>query len=225
MMIASRPFFFQSNHLGPYQSVNIEGWRVNVTDRELKDRTWKLVRAQIQDQLYRISRIVPDRPLSKLRTIVFWVHCDDPVIPCAAYHPNAQWLRDHNADPNMAHGVEIANAENFISWTYEQPFMLLHELSHAYNDQYLPGGFQNKQIKAVYDADMASHKYDHVLHWDGTVVKHYAETNQMEFFAECTEAYFGQNDFYPFVNAELKTFDPAAYKLMKNIWGSPQKRL
>ena len=30
----------------------------------------------------------------------------------------------------------------------------------------------------------------------------------MEFFAEMTEAYFGSNDFYPFVTSELKQAKP-----------------
>jgi len=30
----------------------------------------------------------------------------------------------------------------------------------------------------------------------------------MEFFAEMTEAYFGSNDFYPFVIGELKQAKP-----------------
>jgi hypothetical protein len=30
----------------------------------------------------------------------------------------------------------------------------------------------------------------------------------MEFFAEMTEAYFGSNDFYPFVTGELKQAKP-----------------
>ena len=31
----------------------------------------------------------------------------------------------------------------------------------------------------------------------------------MEYFAELSEAYFGTNDFYPFVRGELQTTRPA----------------
>ncbi|HTQ11965.1 MAG TPA: hypothetical protein VMI31_18025 [Fimbriimonadaceae bacterium] len=207
-----------------YTDLTVYGWTVKVESSEITDPVWPSVQAQLNDQLYRISRVVPDGPLAKLRKITIWMHTDDPATPCAAYHPEAGWLKDHGADPQMAHGVEIANAEHFVSWTHEQPWMLLHELAHAYHANFLPDGFDNKEIKKVWDDEMASKKYDHVLHYDGKTVKHYAETNQMEFFSECTEAYFGQNDFYPFVNAELKTFDPEAYKLMEDIWGKPVKR-
>jgi len=50
-------------------------------------------------------------------------------------------------------------------------------------------------------------------------VRHYGATNQMEYFAKATEAYFGVNDFYPLVRAELKEHDPEGYALMGRIWG------
>ena len=53
----------------------------------------------------------------------------------------------------------------------------------------------------------------------GRTVKHYGLTNQMEYFAECTEAYLGVNDFYPFVRAELNEHDPGMFQLLKKIWG------
>ena len=34
-----------------------------------------------------------------------------------------------------------------------------------------------------------------------------------------TEAYFGTNDFYPFVRAELKQHDPKTFALLESIWG------
>ncbi|HVT13150.1 MAG TPA: hypothetical protein VHE55_12875 [Fimbriimonadaceae bacterium] len=218
LLLASKTF-------GPYTDLKIEGWNVKVESSEMKDATWAEVRQELTTQLYRISHVVPDGPLSKLRKITIWIHTDDAATKCMAYHPAPEWLKEHGSNPAMAHGVEIANAKNFISWTYEQPWMVLHELSHAYHHQFLPDGFDNKEVKSVWDEEMALKKYDHVLHWDGKTVKHYAETNPMEFFAECTEAYFGENDFYPFVNAELKTFDPEAYHLMQQVWGTPQKRL
>ena len=38
------------------------------------------------------------------------------------------------------------------------------------------------------------------------------------YFAELSEAYFGTNDFYPFVRAELKEHDPRGYALMEKAW-------
>ena len=53
----------------------------------------------------------------------------------------------------------------------------------------------------------------------GNMREHYGLTNQMEFFAEMTESYFGSNDFYPFVTGELKRDEPDIFKLMEEIWG------
>ena len=44
-------------------------------------------------------------------------------------------------------------------------------------------------------------------------------TDQKEYFAECTEAFFGTNDHYPFVRAELKEHDPQMYAVVKEVWG------
>lgn len=40
-----------------------------------------------------------------------------------------------------------------------------------------------------------------------------------EYFAEATEAYFGTNDFYPFVRPELNEHDPEGYAVVRAMWG------
>lgn len=128
-------------------------------------------------------------------------------------------------EPLMAGNVEIGNAKNFVSWTYEQPWMVLHELAHSYHYRVLPQGENNPDVLAAYNLAMKEHRYDQVRHWDGKVVKAYATTNQMEYFAETTEAYFGSNDFFPFVRGELQVADPEGYALMVKVWGPPVKRI
>ena len=44
--------------------------------------------------------------------------------------------------------------------------------------------------------------------------------NDQEYFAELSEAFFGTNDFYPFVRAELREHDAEAYRAVKELWGS-----
>jgi len=61
--------------------------------------------------------------------------------------------------------------------------------------------------------------YEKALYIEGHPRRHYGLTNQKEFFAEMTEAYFGMNDFYPFNRGELKTKEPEVYALMEEIWG------
>src|SRR5258707_13868882 len=85
--------------------------------------------------------------------------------------------------------------------TKRMPVFVLHELAHGYHDQVL--GFGNAEVKAAYDHAMAAKLYDKVARShveDGkpnTIERAYAATNDREYFAETTEAFFGRNDFFP----------------------------
>jgi hypothetical protein len=54
-------------------------------------------------------------------------------------------------------------------------------------------------------------------------VRAYALTNDREYFAETTEAFFGRNDFFPFDRAELERADPAACEMLRQAWGLPPR--
>jgi hypothetical protein len=206
--------------IGRYAVERVEGWRVLVhkdldspNRRDLRDRTLK----QLTDHLYRVSRVLPAPALDKIREIPIWVEVAHPRHPCMCYHPSAEWLRSHGMNPEKAKAVEIANCENFLSWTRDQPWMVLHELAHGYHNRVL--GDDHAGIKAAYRAAVDSKTYESVLHVNGKKQRHYALTNEKEYFAETTEAYFGTNDFYPFVRGELKVHDPRGYALIDDVWG------
>ena len=167
---------------------------------------------------------MPAKAVKKLRRVPFWVEEKDPSTPCMAYHPAAEWLREHGTNPAMAGGVEVANARNFLDWTLEQPWMVLHELAHAYHHKFLPGGFGNSELKAAYQNALEVEGYESVLKIAHTEEKAYATTNPMEYFAENTEAFFGTNDFFPFVRSELRRHDPTGYELLKKLWGEKSDR-
>jgi hypothetical protein len=99
------------------------------------------------------------------------------------------------------------------------PFFAFHELAHAYHDQVL--GFDNAEVRAVYEAAKKSGRYDKVKRWTGeeiTEERAYAMNNAKEYFAESSEACFGRNDFYPFTRTELKEHDPQMYALLERLW-------
>ncbi len=203
-----------------YVPQSIQGWKVLVNkrllvdgQRELRERTLR----HLEDHLYRVTFVLPAEALAKVRNIPIWVELSDPKFPCMCYHESAGWLSSHGLNPAKAGGVEIANPKNFLIWTHEQPWMVLHELAHGFHDQVL--GFDNATVERCYRQAVDAKSYESVLHWNADKVRHYALTNDKEYFAECTEAYFGTNDFYPFVRAELKTHDPKAYELMEQMWG------
>jgi hypothetical protein len=204
-----------------YDVRQVEGWTVLVNKKfladqpELADRALTLLRFQ----LYQVARRLPEQAVESLRGIKIWLEGDEPHHPCAAYHPDAGWLKAHAMNPDKARCVEIANARKFLEWTFDQPWMVLHELAHGYHHQVLDKGFRNPEIKAAFDQAMEAKSYGSVLRLSGKVEKAYAATNPIEYIAEATEAFFGTNDFYPFVKAELKEHDPALFDLLGKLWG------
>ena len=75
------------------------------------------------------------------------------------------------------------------------------------------------KVLAAYKKMKEKGIYEKSLLYTGQHVRHYGLSNHKEYFAESTESYFGMNDFYPFVRAELKEHDPAMHALMVKIWG------
>jgi dipeptidyl-peptidase-4 len=204
-----------------YTPQSIEGWQVRINDRLLADgadaELGSRALALLQVKLFEVLHVLPDEVAPKLQSVPIWVEVDnDRQGPGACYHPSGDWLRDNGFDDRKAKAVEICRADNFVNWSHDQPSMLLHELAHAFHDQQL--GFEEARIKAAYESAREAGIYDDVLRISGVHCRAYAMENHKEYFAELTEAYFGTNDFYPFVRAELKEHDPAAYELLSEIW-------
>lgn len=203
-----------------YRVHTVRGWQVLVEGSletehaELCDRTLDLLAHKLRD----VERVVPPGPLERIRTIRFWVELAHPRHPCMCYHPDAGWLREHDMNPDKAGGVEIANAQRFLDWSATQPWMVLHELAHGYHHQFLPDGNENAQVCAAFEAAQRRGQYAEVLHASGRRKVAYASNNPMEYFAEASEAFFGTNDFYPFVRAELREHDPPLYAALEELW-------
>lgn len=204
-----------------YDTETVEGWslRVNRNFRKHEPQLYQETLTLLRHQLYQIPRKVPPAAVGKLRKIAIWVEQAEPHHPCMAYHPDAGWLREHGMNPDKARCVELANARNFLSWTREQPWMVFHELAHGYHHQFLDEGFDNALVGSMYDRAVAAKSYESVLRSGGRRERQYALTNPMEYFAEASEAYFGTNDFYPFVRTELREQDPAMYDALERLWG------
>ena len=201
-----------------YEARQIRGWRVLVHKKLLGEPAICAPVMELLDHhFYGIVREVPPEAVAKLRQITLWVEYNEPHHKCMAYHPDAGWLRDHDMNPEKAGCVEMANARVFLA-THDQPAVVLHEYAHGYHDRFLPGGFENPEVLAAYKHAKEAKLYDAVLRRGGRVERAYAMTNQMEYFAENSEAFFGTNDFYPFVRVELQKHDPQMYELLKKLW-------
>lgn len=202
-----------------YTRRTVEGWTVHVhkdlrtTNKELGEKALKLLSAK----LYDVTRAVPPKALAKLRKVHIWISANHPRVKAGCYHPSRRWLADHGHEPAKAKSIEIGNAGNFVNWSNVQPAMMMHELAHAYHHQVL--GYDDPDIKAAYKRAVESKSYEKVLYYSGRTKRAYAMNNDQEYFAELTEAYFGTNDFYPFVRPEVLKHDPRMYKVLQKLWG------
>lgn len=202
----------------------VEGWTVRVDDRllsgpdaDLGHRALRFLEAKLAD----IKVVVPADKVARLQAvpIVLDLSCGD--LKPMQYHPSAGWLKEHGHSEELAKCVHIPRAADLATARNirEQPWVVLHELAHAYHDQVL--GFDEPRVREAYQNFKKGGHGDKTLQVGGRRVRHYALTDHKEFFAEMTEAYFGTNDFFPFNRAELKEAEPEIYELMKTIWEAP----
>ncbi len=192
-----------------YRERQIEGWTVRVSSELLGKHAETCAKTlqELEHELCRASRVVPRAALRKLRRVTIWVEWDSSKLshaPCMCYHPNPQWLADHGVLAAKAYCIDLTHARNFLAWTIEQPAMVLHELAHAYHHRFLPGGFDNAEVRRAFESARRSRRYSRVLRINGRIGRAYAMTNVMEYFAEGSEALLGTCDFYPFVTPSLK---------------------
>jgi hypothetical protein len=206
----------------------IEGWQVHVDTRLLAPRppeTSAGALEVLQRRLADVRLVLPSATVARLQQVPIWLDATHGKLTSAQYHPSAGWLTTNGYKPALAKAVHIPDAALYAGVRHQriQPWSVSHELAHAYHDQVL--GFENEEIKQAWEAFRETHKYDQTLHIEGGLTRHYALTNQKEFFAEMTEAYFGVNDFYPFNRAELKQAEPALFGSSAVSVGKSRKKL
>ena len=209
---------YECGNEGLYTPAPIGPWKVCLSNAliqnspTIKEQTLALLNTDLD----RIETLLDNRIISHLQTVFIWVEYDIEQFPGAVYHPSPQWLSQNGYPTYWAQSIQIGNAANYLSWTSVQPAMVLHELSHAWHHQVI--GYEQSTILAAYDNAMASGIYSSVPYADGGNQTAYATNNEMEYFAELTEAYFWENDFYPFVQSELQDFDPMGYEAVEEAW-------
>ena len=207
---------------------NIEGWTVRMDDRllvapddVLGARCLRFLEYKLSD----IKAVMAPEPLAKLQTMAIVLDLSHGRLNSMQYHPGADWLKENGyaADLVKCFHIPIAAQLPTPRNINEQPWSVLHELAHAYHDQVL--GFDEPRVLKAYENFKKSGRGDAALVYNGTRVRHYGLTDQMEFFAEMTEAYFGTDDFFPFTRAELLTAEPEIHELIQAIWGPVAGRL
>lgn len=204
-----------------YREYELQGWNVHV-QKEL-DRKKDLredVLALLRTELWEIRTRLPEKVVARLQEVPLRFHLDREGCPGGVYHPSAQWLREHDLPEVWAEGVEFGNAENFLSWSRQQPDMVLHELAHAWHHQVLT--YEHEGIRKAYAAVKESGQLQDIVYVMGGRQVAYALNNEMEFFAEMSEAWWGVNDMYPFVRGEVLEDFAEVGKLLEACWRIPK---
>jgi hypothetical protein len=203
---------------------DLEGWKIRVDDRlskapheELGARALKFLEAKLVE----IKIVVPAQRVKQLQEVAIVLDLECGGLRSMQYHPDAGWLKSNGYSPELAKCVHLPRAADVATKRNinEQPWVILHELAHAYHHQVL--SFEELRIIDAYEQFKKNGRGDATLLYNGKRVKHYALTDHKEFFAEMTESYFGANDFFPFNRAELKTTEPQIEALLERIWNAP----
>jgi hypothetical protein len=188
-----------------------------------------IYKSEIVDLIYHLNQQVDNlySLLSKNQLKIvsrnpIWIENDRKAIVPIWYHISLEWLKDHNMNPDKVKCVEILNFSEYLKRVKtNQPFLLLHNLAHSYHDSELT--FSYPAIMEAYDNAVSKGMYKNVsyLIGDGKYVdsiKAYASNDYLIYFSELSEAYFGNNDYYPHNREQLKEYDPIGYRVIKEAW-------
>jgi hypothetical protein len=186
--------------------------------------------ALVKEDLQRIESILPAQHLDVLCGTRFYLNKSATIFENGkkalgrglCYHESEEWLVEHGNISEKARHIECYSAEDFCNWHDIQPMMLLHELSHALHYKI---NDQRKDVLRAFDSAIKSKIYESVPYGPGGNARHYCLTNHLEYFAECSEAYWGRNDFFPFVRSELEKYDSIGFQLMEKIWNLNKEEL
>jgi len=204
-----------------YTPHEVGAWLVLVSDElqasepEATGRALKLLEVQCR----RVSEALVAAPdaLAAVTKVVLWFSPQyEGFRMKAEYHPGAKWIEDNGRHPLLTKSVEFTNIPILEKECVRMPMLLLHELAHAYHDQVV--GREHPKLLAAFREAVLKKSYEQVARHNGKPQKAYAITNPQEYFAETSEAYFGQNDFYPFNRIDLLHHDPKMFALLAELW-------
>jgi hypothetical protein len=203
----------------------VEGFTVVLSDetmRHLDDPDFKKKPIEVLEQEFKaITAAMPAKSIKILQRLLFFIEWDnrEKLGNGRVGRALAVYYGGHQINM-LAKGMPPLKAKNITvlsmaSLTREhQPerdsgrCVLLHEIAHAVHDQLL--GPKNATVFAAYKQALERKFVDKDA---------YAATNEMEFFAEMTCAYYDQLDYHPRTREALQKLDPVTYKVMEEVWG------
>lgn len=214
-----------------YATFTHEGFDFKIKLEDTQTSSGKKAIKYMREDLDHIVSIIPENALKVMRKKPIWMEKNNKNNPSAAwYHTWAGYPESIGDLKEKGKCVEITNFNYYMSWSDQnQPMMVLHELCHLYHDQGL-GGENNQAIKKAYQNAKkeglytrgwyrSNTKFTSQSQWTSTTDV-YCMVTVWEYFAELCEAYWGENDYYPFNYDQLKEHDPVGFAMMESIWGA-----
>jgi hypothetical protein len=190
------------------------GWTV-VLERKLSDRYTTLsdqVMAQLERQLDRAATALPRPAVTELRKVQIFISWDLGAGEAIRYN----WPDAKGADASRLGMLEIPRAAAFLETAQTQPWLVMHQLAHAYHDRVLKA--DNASVRSGYGDAMKVGSYNQVKLANGKQGRSNAATSEREFFAELTRSFYGKSDYYPFVREELQQFDGPSARIIETAW-------
>ncbi len=216
------PGYFQRSPLGFQMAVSRLAY-------EESDAAFGRPLKMIDDELARLSDVLPDAAVKALKAVPVWVEWDHTIPQNVHtygvyYGRGREWdLFTEGVDPRKSGCVCLLSLKTAYRLRREgqQKNVLLHEFAHVYHDRAL--GLDNAFVENPYEQARARRLYIDVKHDDGTTRPAYATRNAREYFAELTCAYLDRVDYYPHNRAELRVYDSVGYEMMTRVWGTPEQ--
>ena len=206
-----------------YEIYQLSGFEVKVEKRALEINAPLTQKAidRLEEDLQEIANLgLKHSILESLQSVTIFLDWNTSS-RLAVYHPSLDWLVENGYAEEKFESVEIPSVGKFLGRTaLNQPYIILHELAHAYHHQVL-GPF-NESVTEAYNNAISLGLYRDVSFETGTGIiiapLAYAYTDEREYFAELTEAYFGWNAYFPFIKADLEIYDPTGFDLIEAAW-------
>lgn len=221
-----------------YTSVTIEGFTVKYEPNLFRDVT-NLQDALRQD-LAVISQLLPTSALEKLqstvpiyanKSITYGPKSKPTTGETCHFHPNETFLWENGLAGEKQGCIEIQSAASYLNnrQFWGPGGLLLHELCHAFQFHFCPGGFNCEEIENAFNSAVSRGLYRSVsVHTSNGLgqARAYALTNSKEFFAELSVAYHWNNPTlkleynksYPFNREELQEYDAETFQVLHRLW-------
>jgi hypothetical protein len=122
-------------------------------------------------------------------------------------------------DPRWGSALVIYSARNYVWLTDDWALRILaHEFAHAWHLEQWPE--KQPEILAAWENAVDQKLYEGVKDVQGKPLERaYAATNQLEYFAELSCAYFYRGEYEPFDREALRRHDPQGFAMIEKMWG------